>query len=234
MSKVLSVIIPTRNVMETGKLKEIFDGLMRVDDMGSMEVLVCDFESNDGLKDLVAQYDFVKLLECLEGGTARQINYGLSQASGEYVLIHHARSLISDYNLVLDLCKKSEFDWMFFPLKFDCDHWLLKYFVAPLSTYLRPGLKGAIYWDQCNLIRRELCEEVGRVPVMDLMEDTEFSRRLHGTGLKPKLIKDVGVVTSAHRFVKNGIYTQYWRNMYIKTAHWRGWKSVDELNELYK
>jgi hypothetical protein len=123
---------------------------------------------------------------------------------------------------------------MYFPLKFDHDLWFLKYFVAFLSTYLRPGLKGAIYLDQCSLIRRRLCEEVGGVPAIDLMEDVEFSKKLRGIGLKPKLIKDVNVVTSAHRFLKNGIYTQHWRNMYIKTAYWRAWKSVDELNKMYK
>lgn len=234
MSKVLSVVIPTRNVLEHGKVGLILENLDLIEDKSLFEVFVCDFESDDGLRELVDRYDFVKLLDCPEGGTAKQINFGLRKCSGEYVLIHHGRSIIDDYNFVLDFCLEGKWDWMYFYLKFDYEHWFLKSFVGFLSTYLRPGLGGAIYWDQCNLVRREFMDKVGGVPILDIMEDVEFSRNLRKIGLKPKLISFVNVTTSAHRFLKNGIYAQHWRNMYIKTAHWLGWKSVAELKDMYK
>ncbi len=234
MSTVLSVVIPTRNVMKTGKLKEIFENISELEDKRRLEVLVVDFESEDGLEELVRKYDFVKLLKCPEGGTAKQINYALEFVSGEYVLFNHARSCLSDYERVLEICERGESEWFYFPLSFDYQHWFLKWVVAFLSTYLRPGLGGAIYLDQCNLVQSKYVKEVGGFPEMDLMEDVEFSKKLRALGLKPVLDKSVKVVTSAHRFLKNGIYTQHWRNMYIKTTYWLGLKSVDELSEIYK
>jgi glycosyltransferase involved in cell wall biosynthesis len=234
MSKILSIVVPTRNVMDSGKLREIFEGVSKIGDLEKVEVLVTDFESKDGLEELVSDHEFVIFLRSPEVGTAKQINYALKFVSGDYVLFNHARSVLSDYAEVVELCKKGRVDWGFFFLRFDHKHWFLKWVVALLSTYLRPGLGGAVYLDQCNLVRSEFVKQVGGFPELDLMEDVEFSKRLRKIGLKPSLIDGVEVETSAYRFLKNGIYRQHWRNMYIKTAYWLGWKTVEELEEMYK
>lgn len=234
MSKILSIVIPTRNVVETGKLKEIFESVSMIDKQDEVEVFVVDYKSEDGLRELVEDYGFVQILETPHGGTAKQINYGLKFVSGDYVLFNHARSFLSDYSKVLKICRSGEVIWGYFFLKFDHKHWFLKWVVAFLSTYLRPGLGGAIYLDQCNLVRVDFVNKVGGFPEIDLMEDVEFSKSLRKIGLKPRLIEGVEVETSAHRFLKNGIYKQHWRNMYIKTAYRLGWRNIDELNEIYK
>jgi GT2 family glycosyltransferase len=97
---VISLIVPTRNRRET--LAHVLPTLARqTADPATYEILLCDYQSADGTRDLVAESSVphVRLLQADRPGRSAGRNAGLAAARGRFVLFTDA-DILADAGLV--------------------------------------------------------------------------------------------------------------------------------------
>lgn len=92
--------------------------------------------------------------------------------------------------------------------------------VAFLSNYYRMRLRRVPYCDQTIFVRRSVFEKMVGFRNMPVFEDTDFARRLRKKG-RLAFLKGP-VVTSAHRFLRDGIIRQIVRNQLLKLLYHLG------------
>ena len=173
----ISIIVPTRNSMQHSKLKDILDTYVGIP---QVQTLVADGGSTDGTLELVKRSGITPV-ECPKVGTAEQINYASSQASGDIVLLHHARSLLPKEAIEWLMAKDRSVLWGGFRIGFGgrIKMMALNRF---LGNYLFTPLTNIYQLDQCPFVRRDLFEELNGVPELELFEDWALCERLllHG------------------------------------------------------
>jgi len=226
MSK-LSVIIPTLNESSNAYFPRILESLST---MREIEIIISDGGSTDNTLKL-AEYSQVKILSNQTSSRAERLNYGLKEATGEIILLHHPRSLISLEGIEHLLSMTSHLHWGGFTHSFDFRHPLLK-FTSWYSNNIRGGISGIIYLDHCIFLKREVLQKFGELPKVDIFEDTILSQILLEKYGKPTILPHL-VETSAIRFRTNGIWKQALLNQYLKIKfHLNG--NHKKMNELYE
>lgn len=96
----------------------------------------------------------------------------------------------------------------------------------------RSRLTGISTGDQCQFVRREAFEELGRFPDQPLMEDVEFSRRLKRIGRSTVCLRDK-VTTSSRRWEQHGILKTVLLMWKLRLYYWFG-VTPDRLAALYR
>lgn len=222
----LSIIIPTFNEMEHGLIKTILPQLAQIE---GIEIIVVDGHSTDGTKEFVETFP-VKLFQIHTTSRAKRLNLGIQKAKGQMLILHHPRSIIESKGIVHLRDHWDEYYWGGFTHKFDLDHPLLR-FTSWYSNYIRADKRNIFYLDHCLFVRKELIEEIGLIPEVDIFEDTELSRKLLKICEGFRL--DFYSLTSAIRFEKNGIYQQAFKNQILK---WQYYFKVDhkKMNRSYE
>ena len=226
MNPVLSVVIPTFNEMALGYLPRILASFRNIPDT---EIICVDSFSQDGTRDCILG-EGAKLLEIQTHSRARRINRGLVMARGRLVLLNHPRSLVEPSGILHLLENVENITWGGFTHRFDDSRRSLR-FCSWYSNQIRARRKSILYLDHCIFARRELLLRVGGVPELEIFEDTELCLKL--LRLNKPVILPFYSITSAVRFIKNGVYRQTFKNMLLKAAH-RARLSDRFLNRFYE
>jgi glycosyltransferase involved in cell wall biosynthesis len=213
----LSVIIPTFNEMKNGYLQKIFPLLRNTNDI---EVLCIDSNSKDGTREYILENGF-ELLTADTNSRAKRLNIGIENAKGSMLLLHHPRSLLS-VHAIATLKNDQDLYWGAFTHRFDLKHPILD-FTSWWSNKWRGDRRHIFYLDHCLYVKKEIFEEIGLIPEVDIFEDTELSFMLRSY-CEPIRLDDISL-TSAVRFTINGVWKQAYLNQklkwlyYFKTNH---------------
>ncbi len=229
-----SIILPCFNELRHDYLPRILMNLAHQN--GEKEIIAIASLSDDGTEELLDEYarQFaeIKVVRSLAQNRAQRINEGIAISGGEIVIIHHPATLLPEVTALelIERAWRSGARWGGFCHSFDLHHWLLR-FTSWYSSYVRLQRKGIVYFDHCPFVARQMLNQVGNVPDLDIFEDTVFSDRLNKLA-KPYLI-EAKVITSARRFQQRGIYRHALLNQWLKLCYHL---NIDprSLNRLYE
>ncbi|MCW7468480.1 glycosyltransferase family protein [Leptospira kanakyensis] len=149
---------------------------------------------------------------------AERLNIGFHRSTGEVVLFHHPRTGLPkeaiDHLIKLSCDSSREMVWGGFFHQFDKNHILLR-FISWYSNFIRLKWKGIVYLDHCVFFDRRLWKS--DLSIEAIFEDTELSLKFRKI-LWPVLFP-YPAITSAHRYIKNGIIKQSLLNQILKFGH---------------
>ena len=222
----LSVIIPTFNEIKNGYIQTSFNLLKNLSDT---EIICVDSGSTDGTKELIEKNGF-KLISIDTTSRAKRLNIGIESAKGEMLLLHHPRSLLSVDAISELQVNQEDLYWGAFTHKFDLNHPLLN-FTSWWSNKIRGDLRHIFYLDHCLFIRKEIFEQIGLIPEVDIFEDTELSLMLRSF-CEPLRLEGKSL-TSATRFSTNGIWKQALLNQVLKWKYYFKFNHK-EMNKSYE
>ena len=221
----VSVIIPVFN--EEDQIKDQIDLLLNLPCL--LELIIVDGGSADetitiieGLKD--------KRLRLLtsEKGRALQMNVGADSANGENILFLHIDTRLPPNGLELiekELGKEEIIAGSFY-LKFNHDHPLLNLY----SNCSKLNSTIFTYGDQGLFVKREVFRSIGGFSNIPIMEDLEIQKWLRSRGKFAKLT--IPVVTSARRYLQNGIFMNQVKNIALVLLYFLG-VSPEKLAKRY-
>lgn len=209
----ISIIIPVLN-----EVKNIKQAVASTQPSTNVEVIVVDGGSNDGTAE-IAESLGVKLISAPRG-RATQMNVGALAASGNILLFLHADSRLP-----------AEFDIMVrtalqqpgvvagaFALRIDAQLWSLR--LVEWGVNWRSRFLQMPYGDQAIFLTKEIFYLIGKFPELAIMEDFELIQRLRRTG--GITIIAVPILTSARRWLKNGVFKTTLTNQIIIVAYLLG------------
>ncbi|TEB07437.1 N-glycosyltransferase [Pelotomaculum schinkii] len=218
----ISVIIPTYN--ESATIEGTLEHLRPWSNL--IEVIIAD-ASTDGTANLVGR-DF--LLIQAPRGRASQMNAGAQLAGGEVLLFLHSDTrLPNDFIQQLELAL-SDSRVVGGAFKMKIDHPGLFFYLTTLGSNLRAAVTGVYFGDQTIFVRRDCFRQIGGFPLIDLLEDWEFSlsmKKIGKTVLLPGPVK-----TSARRWLIHGKWRTTWLMHKIKVLYLLGTSPAD-LKRLY-
>lgn len=217
----LSIIIPTHNELKNKMIQTSFPSLSKLQQQNplNLEIIIVDSHSDDGTYELAKNLNLKTLMHDTNS-RAKRLNFGIKEAKGNLILLHHPRSLVSEEGIraLLKLeISKEKFTWGAFIHEFDIKHPLL-IFTSFYSNYIRGNLRNIFYLDHCIFADKELLEKINFVPEVDIFEDTLLSielKKYSRATLLPYTSK-----TSAIRFTKNGILKQAILNQVMKFKYY--------------
>jgi rSAM/selenodomain-associated transferase 2 len=193
-----SIVLPTLN--EAKQVKHLLTDLTQLEE--SYECIVVDGGSKDSTIDLLKAYSNVHLLKSDAAQRAAQLNLGAKKAKGQYLIFLHADSrLPNNFEKRLKQAHSSNVKLACFRLRFDHEHWFLKFnawFTRFNSTFFR-------YGDQSLFASRDVFFLAGGYDEsLDLLEDQEIIWRLKRfTRMR---IWPESITTSARKYLHYGMY----------------------------
>lgn len=210
MNEQISVIIPTLNE------EQVIAATLRyiLKDPLVNEVIVVDGGSKDSTLEIVAAFQKVRLLHASKG-RAIQMNVGAEAARGDILFFLHADTIVplgACERIRESLNQKSVVGGSFY-LEFQEENKVL----SLIAGFTRINLAISTFGDQGLWLRRETFFAIGGYPEVPIMEDVEIQYPLRAMGQFVKL--DMPLVSSARRFLKNGILYQIWLDTCILTAY---------------
>jgi rSAM/selenodomain-associated transferase 2 len=191
------------------------------------EIIVVDGGSTDETIS-VAQAAGAKVVSGPKG-RGRQMNYGASIASGEILYFLHADSLPpQNFNTsIMNAWQKGASSGCFL-LAFDYDHWFLK----ANSWFTRFDVNAVRFGDQSLFVTRGVFDKSsGFREDLIIMEDQEIIHRLRKHGRF--VVMDDFVVTSARKYLENGIYRMQGIFFRIWALYYLGYPQ-EQLLTLYR
>jgi len=198
----ISVIIPTYKEEDTiGATVRYLKGL-QARDKQHFEIIVVDGQSPD-LTVQEAELAGARTLISQKKGRASQMNAGAAVALGDVLYFLHADS-IPPTTFFLDIASAVEvgFNAGCYRLSFDHPHWFLKL----NAWFTQFNLNQIRFGDQSLFVTTSLFKQVGMFDEsLIVMEDQEIIYRIRKfTKFK---VMDKTIVTSARKYLDNGIYT---------------------------
>jgi glycosyltransferase involved in cell wall biosynthesis len=201
----------------------------------NLELICVDENSTPEVLNFLKQIGF--MVENISASNrAQRINLGLQKCTGDIMLIHHPRTLLSMEALeaLEALGKTKKFSgWGGFTHRFDFAHPLLD-FTSWYSNTQRFDHRALVYFDHCVFLSRDFFQKFpiqNFVPLKDIFEDTALSEKLRKKSWPLRL--PYLVTTSAIRFQQNGLIRQSLLNQILKWAYW--FKFSDKtINKIYE
>ncbi|MBL9166422.1 MAG: TIGR04283 family arsenosugar biosynthesis glycosyltransferase [Verrucomicrobiales bacterium] len=217
-------MIPVLN--EVNGLEETVRRVRRVAEV--REIIVVDGGSHDGTQALARSLGCSVFVAA--PGRGGQMRLGAQQATADVVWLLHADTWVeSDAGEVMLQCLRD-------PAVVAGGFWKrfretrLLLLGSRFRCAVRVWIGRRIVGDMAMFIRREVLEQIGGVPDMELMEDFELSHRLRKVGRLA--LADGVVTTSARRFIEKGVLSTYFK-MWQITMLYRLGRSPAELRRRY-
>lgn len=193
----ISIIIPVLN--EAENIQSFLQALQPLREQGH-EVVLVDGQSEDETCTLARP--LVDRMFSAQPGRARQQMLGAKMATGQVFLFLHADTKLpeqAEQKILLTLAEG--YYWGRFTVRLSGSHWLFRIIETMMNW--RSCLTGICTGDQSIFVSKMLYNDSGGMPLIELMEDIEFSKRLLKF-CKPACLKSI-VITSSKRWEKNGI-----------------------------
>lgn len=197
-----SVIIPTLNEEDT--ISACIESVRSQSQ--ESEIIVVDGGSRDQTCRVAEQLG-VRVIHCI-ANRGLQLNTGATQSSGDVMVFLHGDTCLPGD--ALDLIGRRFADESAkigtFRLAFDRKQWLLKTY----AWFTRFDSVFTSFGDQCIVVKRGLFNDLGGFLEWKVFDDVEFLRKARK---KERIYSfPAEVITSARRFVKNGLMRQQLRN----------------------
>ncbi|ARV62980.1 glycosyltransferase [Nostocales cyanobacterium HT-58-2] len=209
----ISIIIPVLN-----EVRNIQQAIASTQPSTNVEVIVVDGGSNDGTLELVESLG-VKVISAPRG-RAYQMNSGALAASSDILLFLHADTRLPAHFdvMVRTALQQNKVVAGAFALQIDAP--LLSLRLVEWGVNWRSRFLQMPYGDQAIFLTKEIFYKIGKFPELPMMEDFELMRRLRRTGRIA--IIPVPVLTSARRWLKNGVFKTTLTNQIIILAYLLG------------
>lgn len=209
----ISVIIPTLNAEHS--LPGCLGGLMEGVEAGLIrELIISDGGSTDATGAIAQAWG----AEILHAAPSRggQLNRGCAQATGEWLLVLHADTVLQagwHKQVQAHLAQSDKAGW--FRLAFDRSGFAARTVAGWANLRSRFGLP---YGDQGLLVSRDLYAQFGGYPDQPLMEDVAIARALKG-----RLVElDAIAQTSADKYIRQGWLKRGARNLLTLLRYFAG------------
>ena len=219
----ISIIIPTYNE-EENIAETIFEIKKRDNENLISEIIVSDGQSTDKTS-LVASNAGATVVISEKKGRSAQMNYGASIAKGEILYFLHADSIPpkSFTKNIVDAFKKNYVAGCF-RIAFDFDHWFLK----ANCWFTRFDVNAVRFGDQSLFVTKDVFEKSGSFDEsLLMMEDQEIIHRIKKYG--KFMVMDGTVITSARKYLDNGIYRMQTIFFRIWLLYYLGYSQHDLL-----
>jgi rSAM/selenodomain-associated transferase 2 len=223
----LSVIIPTLN--EAENIDKLISFIKN--EKVKTEIIISDADSSDRTKEIAAARG-VKIINSKEGNRGLQLNRGAEIASAPLLLFLHADSTLEKAaltSLVTKMQKNKNKIGGCFSLEIESEHPLLKF--TSWSSNLRAKYLNLIFGDQGIFIKKEVFENLGGFPEIELMKDWEFSKKMKKAG--ELFFLDKKIYTSARRWEEYGVLRTIFLMHKIKILYLFGY-SPQKLKKIYR
>ena len=221
-SPAIAVLVPTLNEARTIRplLETLRDGSFD-------EIVVCDGGSTDGTDGFVEEAPGVILVRSSRGRGV-QINAAARASRSPIIVILHADTTLPKQaaRIIRDTLADPRVDAGCFRLSFDLAHPVLNIY-AWFSRF-ETGLTS--FGDQAFFMHRAAFEAIGGAPDWPLLEDVALRSRLRRRGCFVK--RPERVITSARRFVGQGLLRGQLRNAIVLTGYQLGF-SIKLLADFY-
>ncbi|MGS0748775.1 TIGR04283 family arsenosugar biosynthesis glycosyltransferase [Halpernia sp. GG3] len=223
----ISVVIPTFNE-EDQITKTILEVKKR--DLAKLvsEIIISDGQSTDKTINL-AKMAGANVYLSPKKGRAAQMNFGASQAKNEIIYFLHADSIPPENfsEKILDAFKSNNKSGCF-RLEFDYKHWFLK----ANAWFTKFDVNAIRFGDQSLFVTKEVFLKSGGFNEnLLMMEDQEIISRIKKYGMF--LVMDGAVITSARKYLDNGIYRMQGIFFKIWFLYYMGY-SQEKLLKIYK
>jgi rSAM/selenodomain-associated transferase 2 len=176
MTMVISIIIPTLN--EASTIDQFLKSLR--ERAGHVEIIVVDGGSSDGTFELARN----RCDQCLRSprGRAVQLNTGATAASGDIFWFLHADTEVpaDGVKKIYDVLRDPEVAGGFFRIRIPSRR--LVYRLTDCFAHYAGLLLRMRFGDHGFFCRRAVFREIGGFPLLPLMEDAEFFRKLRQHG----------------------------------------------------
>ena len=222
----LSVIIPALN--EEENIEALIDHIYQEEVRA--EIIVSDGRSNDNTAEIAKSKGAVVVSGT--PGRGAQLNRGAEAASASILMFLHADSRLEKgalSKMVEQMGQDKDLIGGCFKLKISSQNSLLKF--ISWSSNLRAKYLKLIFGDQGIFVRRDVFNELGGFPEIELMEDWEFSKRMAKKGRL--LFVDKKIYTSARRWENHGVLKTIILMHKIKILYKLG-ISPSKLKEIYR
>lgn len=200
-----SIIIPTYYAQET--LIRIISSTRRA--FNNSEIIIVDGGSHDKTVSLAeACADEVVVSK---KGRGIQMNKGVERATGDMLVFLHADTILPrNAEEILEAeFSSQQIQIGTFRMRFDKDHWLLNFY-GKLTKFDSLWTR---FGDQCIVMRRSFFDQIGGYPNWPLFEDV---RLLQEARRQTRIYSFPGnVVTSASKYLENGILNQQLKNGWL-------------------
>ena len=220
----LSVVIPTLN-----EAKVLGATLERLQQADNVEIIVADADSQDGTGDIATNHGAKRLT--VTTGRADQLNQGVKQSTGRYLLFLHADTLLPhNYSdQIFSALKNPRTVAGAFRFKTDVSSLAMR--LVEWGTNFRSSILQWPYGDQGLFMERRVFDEMGGFPAIPIMEDFELIRRLRRRGTIITLANEA--ITSARRWQNLGIVRTTIINQLMIAGFLTG-VSAETLRRLYR
>lgn len=223
----ISIIIPTYN--EEENIAETISQIKKRDKENLIsEVIVSDGNSTDQTVEIAANAG-AKVIVSPKKGRAAQMNYGAFMANKQILYFFHADSIPPEEfsTLILNTIEKNAESGCF-RLTFDYDHWFLK----ANCWFTQFDVNAVRFGDQSLFVTKNVFNKSGGFKEdLLMMEDQEIIHRIKKYG-KFKVM-NAAVVTSARKYLDNGIYRMQAIFFRIWLLYYLGY-SQEQLLKLHK
>lgn len=220
----ISIIIPIYN--EAKNIIKIQENLSKLE--GEFEVIFCDGGSTDNTIDLI---DDKYILLNSPKGRANQMNYGSEFAKGDILFFLHCDSKIQD-NVILKIQEEVDKGCKVGCLKLKFDEEIIWMKICGVMSNLRVKFRKIAFGDQGIFIQKDLFDEIGKMPILPIMEDLELSLRLKRKKYHIKQI-DSKIITSARRFTDGGIFKTMYQMQKLQFQYLCG-RDIEQINKEYR
>jgi rSAM/selenodomain-associated transferase 2 len=209
----ISIIIPVLN-----EARHIKHAVASTQPSTNVEVIVVDGGSNDSTVEIAKDLG-VKVISAPRG-RAVQMNGGALVASGDILLFLHAdtRLPVGFDVMVRTALQQPRVVAGAFAVRIDAPLWSLR--LVEWGVNRRSHLLQMPYGDQALFLTKEIFHKIGYFPEFPILEDFELIQRLKPMG-KITIIS-VPVLTSARRWLKNGVFKTTLMNQMIILAYLLG------------